>query len=147
MASAPEHLHPDLAAGGQPGPLHALAVERLGDVPVTVQGDQTITVKQGNQSLTISRGNQKIDVSAGKSEQSAAQSIELKVGANTIKIDTTSITLTVGGSTVKIDNTGVSLKGMMVKAEASVQAELKGMMTSISGDAMLQTKGGITMMQ
>ena len=48
---------------------------------------------------------------------------------------------------IKVDNTGVTLKGMLVKIEAQMQAEMTGMMTSISGDGMLQTKGGITMMQ
>ena len=44
-------------------------------------------------------------------------------------------------------NTGVTLEGMTVKIDASLQAEVKGLMTAIKGDAMLETKGGITMMQ
>ena len=109
-------------------------------------GKQTIKVA-GDQTITIEQGNHKLDISAGKSEMSAAQSIELKIGGNSIKIDTAGIELKVGSSSVKVDNTGVTLKGMLVKGEAQMQAELKGMMTSISGDGMLQTKGGITMMQ
>ena len=64
-----------------------------------------------------------------------------------MKIDTSSITLTVGGSSVKVDNTGVTMKGMMIKGEGEVMAELKSMMVSLSADGMLQTKGSITMMQ
>ena len=80
-------------------------------------------------------------------EQSAGQSIELKVGGNTVTIDTSSITLKVGGSTITIDNMGVTVEGMTVKLDASLSAEVKGLMTKVAGDGMLQTKGGITMMQ
>ena len=135
-----------------------------GGQTITIEGDQSITINKGNrelsvvqgtdtstikgdQSVTVSSGNQTIDVSAGKSEVSAAQSIELKVGGNSVKIDTSSITIKVGGSTIKVDNMGVQMKGMQVKAEGSLSAEVKGMMAKVSGDAMLQTKGGITMMQ
>ncbi len=129
--------------------------KETGGQTITIEGDQTTTIKQGNReatldsgndTLTVSSGSHKIDVSAGKSELSAAQSIELKVGGNSVKIDTSSITLTVGGASVKVEMTGVTLKGMMIKGEADVQAEIKGLMTSIKGDAMLTTKGGITMM-
>jgi type VI secretion system secreted protein VgrG len=135
-----------------------------GGQSVTIEGDQKLTIKKGNRekaieeggetvtvkgdrSVTIQSGNSSFEVTAGKSEHSAGQSIELKVGWNSVKIDGTGITLEVGGTSVKLDNMGVTLKGMMIKGEASLQAELKGMMTSISGDAMLQTKGGITMMR
>ena len=33
---APEHLDPDLAVRGQPGALHALAVEGVGDIALDV---------------------------------------------------------------------------------------------------------------
>ena len=59
------------------------------------------------------------------------QSIELKVGSNSIKVDMM----------------GVEIKGMMVKAKADMMAEVKGTMTKVAGEAMLQTEGGITMMQ
>ena len=125
-------------------------------------GSQTITI-EGDQTITLNQGDQVVDVAAGKIEVSAAKSvehkvggnaakidtsqIELKVGANSIKMTSSGIELKVGGSTVKLDSTGVTLKGMMVKIDASLQAEVKGMMPSVSGDGMLKTKGGITMMQ
>ncbi len=109
-------------------------------------GKQTITI-EGDQTTTINTGNHSLSISSGKSEVTAGQSIELKVGGSSVKIDSMGIELKVGSSSVKVDNTGVTLKGMTVKGEATLQAELKGMMTTISGDGMLQTKGGITMMQ
>jgi len=119
-----------------------------GDMAVTVnQGNSERAISQGHDTVTVSWGDQTIDISSGTCKLSAGTAIELKVGGSTVAIDTSSITLTVGGSKVTIDNTGVTIEGMTVKVEASLQAELKGMMTSISGDAMLETKGGITMMQ
>jgi type VI secretion system secreted protein VgrG len=135
-----------------------------GKQTITIQGDQTLTIEKGNRehsikegkdtltvkgdrTITVQSGNQKLDISAGKSETSAAQAIELKVGGNSIKIDTSGITLTVGGSSVKVDQSGVAVSGMTVKCEGSLSLELKGMMINVSADGMLQTKGGITMMQ
>jgi type VI secretion system secreted protein VgrG len=135
-----------------------------GKQTIKIQGDQTLTIEKGNRehsikegkdtltvkgdrTITIQSGNQKLDISSGKSETSAAQAIELKVGGNSIKIDTSGITLTVGGSSVKVDQSGVAVSGMTVKAEGSLSLELKGMMINVSADGMLQTKGGITMMQ
>ena len=43
---APEHLDSDLAVGGQPGPLHALAVVGLGDVALAVERDQAAVAAQ-----------------------------------------------------------------------------------------------------
>jgi len=118
-----------------------------GKETITVKGDRTVTVESGNDGLKVSSGNHTVEISAGKSALSAAQSIELKVGGNSVKIEAAGITLTVGGSSVKVDNSGVTVSGMMIKLDASLMAELKGMMVNISADGMLQTKGGITMMQ
>ena len=60
----------------------------------------------------------------------AAQSIELKVA----------------GSSIKIDPSGVTIKGPMVKIDASGMAEVKsGAMTSVKGGAIVMVKGPITM--
>ncbi len=121
--------------------------KETGGQTVTIEGDQAITINQGNQALTVKQGNQAVDVTAGSSELKAGQTIELKVGANSVKIDSSGITLTVGSSSVKVDNSGVTVKGMTVKSEATMSAEIKGMMVNVTADGMLQTKGSITMMQ
>jgi type VI secretion system secreted protein VgrG len=56
-----------------------------------------------------------------------------------------SIELKVGGNSIKIDQTGITIKGMMVKVEGEIQTSIKGAMTQVNGDAMLQLKGGVTM--
>ena len=65
----------------------------------------------------------------GERAQEAMQAIELKVGANSIKID----------------QTGVTIKGLMVKIEGTTMTQIKAPMTQVNGDAMLTLKGGLTM--
>jgi type VI secretion system secreted protein VgrG len=101
-----------------------------GDQDITLtQGAQTITLNQGNQTIKLALGNQSTKLDAGKAATEAMQSIELKVGGNSIKID----------------QTGITIKGMMVKVEGEIQTSIKGAMTQVNGDAMLQLKGGVTM--
>jgi type VI secretion system secreted protein VgrG len=110
----------------------------LGKQTITVKGNQATTIKQGNRTvelsmgndtLTIKMGNQTTKLNLGKSATEAMQSIELKVGQNSIKVD----------------QMGVTIKGMMVKIEGQIQTEVKGLITKVDGTAMLMAKGGITM--
>lgn len=93
------------------------------------QGNLSTTVSQGDKSTTVSMGNITVDASMGKITMTAMQSIELKVGS----------------SSVKVDQSGVTIKGMMVKAQGTAMAEVKAPMTTVKGDGMLTLKGGITM--
>jgi type VI secretion system secreted protein VgrG len=93
------------------------------------QGNRQVTIEMGNETLQIKMGNQTTKLDLGKSETEAMQSIELKVGQ----------------SSVKLDQTGVTIKGMMIQIEGQVQTEVKGVMTQINGEAMLKMQGGITM--
>jgi type VI secretion system secreted protein VgrG len=92
-------------------------------------GNDTHKVSAGNRSAEISAGNDSTNVAAGKSSVEAMQSIELKVGGNSIKID----------------QSGITIKGMMVTIEGQMMLECKSVMTTVKGDAMLTLKGGITM--
>jgi type VI secretion system secreted protein VgrG len=65
----------------------------------------------------------------GKQETSAMQSIELKVGANSIKID----------------QTGVTIKGMMVKIEATAIFQTKGALMQQEASAIHIVKGAMVM--
>jgi type VI secretion system secreted protein VgrG len=100
-----------------------------GSQTVTVHKDRTVTLEMGNDALTIKMGNQTTKLDLGKSETEAMQSIELKVGQ----------------SSVKLDQTGVTIKGMMITVEGQIQTQVKGLMTQVNGSAMLQVQGGITM--
>lgn len=92
-------------------------------------GNRDVTIKTGNDTLEIKTGNQKVTIGLGKQEVEAMQSIELKVGSNSIKID----------------QTGITIKGTLVKIEGTAMLEGKSPMTTVKGDGMLTLKGGLTM--
>jgi type VI secretion system secreted protein VgrG len=112
---------------------------KKGNLKTTLdEGDETRQLKMGNRDTTLSMGNDKLQLKMGnltvrcdlgKIEMEAMQSIELKVGQ----------------SSVKLDQMGVTIKGMMIKSEATMMSSTKGLMTEVKGDAMLTLKGGITM--
>lgn len=116
------------------------------DYATTVsEGNKTVTVSQGNLSTTVSQGNESLDVTAGTITHSAGQSITLKVGGSSIKIDTSSITLTVGGSTVKLTASEVDVTGIQVNVTGQAQTAVKGAIVQVSADGMLELKGAMTM--
>jgi type VI secretion system secreted protein VgrG len=91
--------------------------------------DQSTTLKQGNRDVKIEMGNQTTKLDLGKSSTEAMQSIELKVGSNSILID----------------QTGITIKGLMVTVQGDLTAEIKSPLTDVKGDGTLTIKGGITM--
>jgi type VI secretion system secreted protein VgrG len=101
-----------------------------GNETVTIKkGNRTVELSTGNDSLTVKQGNRTVKINMGKSETEAMQSIELKVGQ----------------SSVKLDQKGVTINGMMVNIEGQTLVGVKGLKTDVNGDAMLTLKGGITM--
>jgi type VI secretion system secreted protein VgrG len=116
-----------VGAGSGQGSL-TLVVQKDRKATIT-SGNDSLEVSQGNQSVAIKMGNQTTKLDLGKAETEALQSIELKVGQNSIKID----------------QTGITVKGMMVKIEGQVMVDVKGAVTQVKGDAMVQVQGGIVM--
>ena len=111
---------------------------KTGKRTAQIQSDETTTVKMGNRvtnvdmgndTLTLKMGNQTTDIKLGKGTTTALQSIELKVGA----------------SSVKIDQTGVTIKGLMIKIQGTAMTEVKAPITQVNGDGLLILKGGIVM--
>ncbi len=109
-----------------------------GTFDTRIKGDTTLKITQGNYSevldmgnfsTKVSKGNISTAASFGKIDTEAMQSIELKVGT----------------SSIKIDQMGVTIKGMIIKIEGDTMVDVKGLMTSVKGDAMLVLKGGLTM--
>jgi type VI secretion system secreted protein VgrG len=111
----------------------------------TVTGDHALTVSQGNHSITVSQGNLSTTVSAGTIAESAAQSITLKVGGNSLVINTTGITLTVGGNSIAMTESGITLSGAQISISAQAQTSISGAIVSVKGDGMLELSGGVTM--
>jgi type VI secretion system secreted protein VgrG len=107
----------------------SIYVDKGNDTHQIKMGNRDVKIDMGNDSLKISMGNQTTKIDLGKSESEAMQSIELKVGQ----------------SSVKLDQMGVTIKGMMIKIEGQVMVEVKGLMVQQTADAMMTIKGAITM--
>ncbi len=103
---------------------------KMGDHKTTVSmGDREATVSMGNDKLTVSMGDVTVKVSLGNHKTEALQSVELKCGASTIKMDPMSI----------------EIKAMSVKIEGSLMLETKGLMVQQQASAVHIIKGGIVM--
>jgi type VI secretion system secreted protein VgrG len=110
----------------------------FGNAAYEVKGDQTLKVKMGNQSTEVSMGNYDLKLPLGN--------VTVKASLGNISMEAMqSIELKVGPSSIKIDPMGVTIKGMMVKIEGTIMTDIKGLMTKVGGDAMLMLKGAITM--
>ncbi len=117
-----------------------------GDFATTVsQGNTSLTVSEGNLSTTVSQGNESLEVTSGTITHSAGQSITLKVGGNSIVINTSSITLTVGDSSVTLNASGVTVQGMQVTLTGQTKTAVSGAIVQVSGSGMLELSGGVTM--
>lgn len=121
---------------------------QTGNEVVTIkQGNRTVNVDQGNDTHNIKQGNRAVLIDMGN------DSLTIKMGNQTTKLNLgassteamQSITLKVGQSSVKVDQMGVTIQGMMIKINGQVQTQVQGLMTQIQGSAMTQISGGIMM--
>ena len=88
---------------------HSLTVTEGNHTMTVSQGNHSVTVSQGNHGLTVSTGNHSISISAGTSQVTAAQSITLSVGSNS----------------VKIDQMGVTINGMQISVQSTANMSLQ----------------------
>jgi len=110
---------------------HATDVQTGNQTIAVDTGNQTTTIKTGNQSTTLNTGNQSTQLDLGNI------SVNCDVGSISMEA-MTSITLTVGGNSITIDQSGVTIEALMVTVSADTMAQ-------ISGDALLDLSGGITL--
>ena len=134
----------------------------------TVEGDDKLTVNTGSHLVTVStadaklgvtKGDWLVDVAAGLASVSAAKSITLKVGSNSVVIDTkgitldaSKITLVVGGNKVELAAAGIDMKGTQVKiagvtveVAGDAQTKVSGAMLEVAGSGMAKISGGVVM--
>jgi len=95
----------------------------------TIDGDQSTAVTQGNQTIEVKIGNQTTKIDLGKIETSAMQSIELKCGP----------------SSIKMDPMGITIEGLNITVNATIQGVFKSLMTQVEGSAMTQVQGAVVM--
>jgi type VI secretion system secreted protein VgrG len=113
--------------------------EITGDTALTIKtgnktekistGNSTIELSSGNLETLVKMGNVTIDASLGKITISAMQEIELKVGANSIKIGPA----------------GVTVSGTMVTLDGTAMTEVKGPVVMVKGSGLTQISGGVVM--
>lgn len=113
----------------------------------TITNNRTTEVSQGNEKLTVGQGNRTVTVSQGNDTHSVKMgNISVKADAGKITVEAMqSILLKVGGNSIKIDQSGIKIKGMMVTVQGDIKADVKSPMTTVEGSGMLTVKGGIVM--
>jgi len=112
----------------------------------TVHGDRTITIEQGNEKLTVSKGDRKVAIEMGNDETTVSMgNMTMKVPLGKVSTEAMqSIEMKVGQNSVKIDQAGVTIKGLTVMIDGQVQTQVKGMMTEVSASAILTARGALT---
>lgn len=107
---------------------------------VTVKKDETITV-DGNQTETV-KGNRSFEVDGKHAEQvKGTQSITVTQAVTYESME--SITLKVGGNSIKIDQTGITLSGTMIKVSAEAQLQTTGAIAQHNASGMMTLQAGI----
>ena len=104
----------------------------------SIKSDESLTVTDGNMSTTVSKGNQSTDVTMG----------DITVNADAGSISVTAmqkIELTVGANSVKIDTTGVTVNGIKISLQATAMLEEKAPMTQLEAEAMTTIKAPMVM--
>ncbi len=133
-----------------------ITLETGNDALTVSKGNRTIKVDAGNRTTTLGKGNDKLKLSGGSRETTISKGNDkLSLGMGNIatevkmgKIDTKamqSIELKVGANSLKIDQSGVTIKGIMVKIQGTAMTDIKAPMTQVKGDGMLILKGGMTL--
>ncbi len=135
-----------------------------GDMTITAGGGNrttkinktdTLTVDTGDHTTTVTQGNHSLKISAGTSTIEAAQSITLKVGQNTITIDTSGITIKAMKIDVQSTAGDINLQSQMnlaakatmnLSAEATMQMSMKANMgMSLNGGLNMSLNGGTSL--
>ncbi|MEJ1336054.1 MAG: type VI secretion system tip protein VgrG [Candidatus Sedimenticola sp. (ex Thyasira tokunagai)] len=98
-----------------------------GSQTTTIFKDRSTTLDTGNDAIQVKKGNRTINVDLGSITEEAMKSIELKVGASSIKIEPAKITI----------------KSVQIAIEADGTLDAKSPMTTVKGDAMLTLSGGL----
>jgi type VI secretion system secreted protein VgrG len=104
-----------------------VTIDEGNDTLTIGQGDRETTIEQGSDTLTISQGDLTISIDAGSGTIEAGNTLELKVGQSSIKLEASKITI----ASTQIE----------VAADASI--DLSGAMATLSGDASTEISGGI----
>ena len=104
----------------------------LTSMKTTLSSEQNLIIesKAGNITVDAETGNISVKAKTGKATLEASQSIELKTGATSIKLDPTNLTA----------------KGPQASIESSTELKLKGVFTTVEGSAQTIVRGGLILL-
>ncbi|MBV8399454.1 MAG: type VI secretion system tip protein VgrG [Acetobacteraceae bacterium] len=116
------------------------------DETVDIGNNQSIKIK-ANRTVEVTQGDDTLTVQMGNLKHTTLQDYAVKSNTGNVTVEALqSIVLKVGANSVKIDQTGVTINGMIVKVQGQMSLQLQGLMSQLGGDAMLMLKGGIMML-
>ncbi len=120
---------------------------KAGKRTTTIEGDDVKTIKTGDHKTTVSTGNREATVSVGNDKLTVSMGdVTIKVSLGNHKTEALqSIELKCGGSTIKMDPMSIEMKAMMVKIEGSLMLQTKGLMVQQEASALHILKGGLVM--
>lgn len=116
------------------------------DTSTTItEGNMTTTVSKGNVATTVSKGNVTTTIDKGNKTVTVSKGdISVKADAGAITIEAQkSITLKVGGNSIVIDTTGIQVKGASVGITAQGQAKLEGADVTASSSGIMTIQGSM----
>jgi type VI secretion system secreted protein VgrG len=108
---------------------HDEAVTIGGRQTITITGDRNVGITRGNDSLRLDQGDISVEAAAGHISIEAQQSIELRVG----------------NSTIRIDPNGITISALNVSISGQLAASLSAPMVSIDGKGETSIHGGIVL--
>ena len=115
------------------------------DQTTTIKKNRTETIEEGNDSLTISKGNSTTAITSGN------QSITLGSGNFTLQCDGGNITLSaadtltlkVGSNSLTITQSGMTLKATQISITGDTKVQVSSSMVNVKGDGTVEIKGGL----
>ena len=121
----------------------------MGKSAATITGDTSVEITDGNLAEKVGKGNMETEVSQGNQRVTVNQgNINMEATAGSITIEAgQSITLKVGTNSITIDTTGVKIEGAIFSATGKASAELvSNGMVKVDGGPMV-TISGMTMVK
>ncbi|MEJ1342434.1 MAG: type VI secretion system tip protein VgrG [Candidatus Sedimenticola sp. (ex Thyasira tokunagai)] len=115
-----------------------------GSQTTEIHKDRSTTLETGSDAIQVKMGDRTINVDAGSISEEAAQFIELKVGASSIKIEPAKITIKSVAILIEADAT-LDTKSTVTTIDSKATLDAKSPMTTVKGDAVLTLKGGVIM--
>jgi type VI secretion system secreted protein VgrG len=148
------HNNQKLVVGNKDSDDGSQTIEIWKDRTETVkQGNEKITIETGNREVIVQKGNDSHHVDAGNREaivkgndtltvEQGDITTDAKLGKCTIKA-MKSIELIVGASSIKIEPSKITLSSSQISVSGSAKSEITGAIVKVAGSGMTEIQGGL----